>query len=363
MVRRSREDFDLHSTLKRIGRDAAARGVRGRLIAVYTVLAVLNVGGWLWALACFGDRADLLGIALLVYGLGLRHAVDADHIAAIDNVTRKLIGERQTPVAVGFFFSIGHSALVILGTAAIALLAGAADRFQALRDIGGLVGTGVSALVLFAIAAMNFVLFLGIVRAYRQTTQGLRCDEQELERLLDNRGWLARLFRPLFKLVTRSHHMVLLGFLFGLGFDTATEIATFGISAAQAAKGMSFLAVLVFPVLFAAGMALVDTTDGVMMLGAYRWATVTPARKLRYNMVITLISVLAALGIGSLEVLGLLRERMALAGPFWEAVGSLNESSPLIGAGVVLVFAVIWAASVVIGKMGGRGDPDLRSTA
>ena len=334
-------------------------GLRGRLVVIYAALAILNGGGWIWAFACFGNRPDLLGIALVVYGLGLRHAVDADHIAAIDNVTRKLMQEKQQPVAVGFFFAMGHSAVVVLATAAVALVAGLAESLQTVREIGGLIGTSVSALFLLAIAAMNLAVFFSVYQTYRRVKLGASPREEELDLIL-NHSWFARLCRPLFKLVTRSYHMVLLGFLFGLGFDTATEVAMFGISAAQAAKGLSVLAVLVFPLLFAAGMALADTTDGVMMLGAYRWAAVKPMRKLRYNMTITLMSVLVATVVGALETLNLLKDRFLLVGRFWDKIGTVNDSFQLVGAGIVVVFAAIWVGSLLIARFNDPAEIDLR---
>ena len=295
-----------------------APSLKARLVAIYLVLAVLNVGAWIWALIAFEGRPALLGIALVVYGLGLRHAVDADHIAAIDNVTRKLMQEKKRPVSVGFFFAMGHSAIVVVVAAAVATAAMMLGGFEALKDVGGTISTGVSALFLLAIAAMNVVIFASIYRSYRRVRAGGAYVEEDLDILLNNRGFLARLFRPLFRLVGKSWHMLFLGFLFGLGFDTATEIAMFGLSGAQAAQGMSIVTIMVFPLLFAAGMSLIDTTDGVMMLGAYDWAFVKPMRKLYYNMTITLVSVAVAVLIGGIEALGLLGRQ---AGPHRRPLG------------------------------------------
>ena len=275
--------------------DETGPDLRARVIAVYALLAVLNLGAWIWALAAFYNQPALLGIALVVYGFGLRHAVDADHIAAIDNVTRKLMQAGQRPVSVGFFFAIGHSIVVIIAAAAVAFAANSLKSFPAFQSYGGIIGTLISAFFLFVIAAMNIMIFASIYKTYRLVRSGDTYVEEDLDVLLNNRGFLTRIFRPMFGLVSRSWHMLPLGFLFGLGFDTATEVATFGVAGAQAAKGVSLMAVLVFPVLFAAGMALVDTTDGVMMLGAYNWAFVKPMRKLYYNMTITLVSVIVAI--------------------------------------------------------------------
>jgi high-affinity nickel-transport protein len=336
------------------------REVRTRLIAIYGVLAVLNVGAWLWALASFHDNAALLGVALLVYGLGLRHAVDADHIAAIDNVTRKLMQEGQRPVAVGFFFALGHSAIVIVVAAAVAWAATMLGSFRSFQEIGGVISTTVSALFLFAIAAMNIVIFASIYRSYRKVRLGGAYVAEDLDILLNNRGFLARIFRPLFRLVTKSRHMFALGFLFGLGFDTATEIAMFGVSAAQAAKGIPVESILVFPVLFAAGMSLVDTTDGVMMLGAYDWAFVKPIRKLYYNMTITAVSVAVALLIGGIEALRLIGDKLGLAGGVWDAVGTVNDNFNRLGFIIIGVFLAAWGLSYVIYKVKRLDDVDVR---
>ena len=190
----------------------------------------------------------LLGTAVLAYGFGLRHAVDADHIAAIDNVTRKLMQEGKRPVSVGFFFALGHSAVVILATAGIAVTATAlASRFDAFRDAGGIVGTLVSTLFLFIIAAMNVAILVGVWRAFSHVRRGGAYSAEDFDLLLNSRGLLARLFRPAFRLVASSWHMFPLGFLFGLGFDTATEVALLGISATQAAQGMSIWSIMMFP--------------------------------------------------------------------------------------------------------------------
>jgi high-affinity nickel-transport protein len=324
--------------------------VRARLVTIYTVLAVLNIGAWLWAIVAFYEKPALLGVALVIYGLGLRHAVDADHIAAIDNVTRKLMQAKQRPVSVGFFFAMGHSTVVIIVTAAVAVAANLLGEFDAFQSVSGIISTAVSSLFLLAIAAMNIIIFASIHKSYRRVRAGGSYVEEDLDILLNNRGFLARILRPLFKLVTRGWHMFPLGFLFGLGFDTATEVAMFGVSAAQAAKGVPFEAILVFPVLFAAGMSLIDTTDGVMMLGAYDWAFVKPMRKLYYNMSITLVSVLVAVLIGGIEALGLLGDQLALKGRFWDAVGALNDNFNNLGFVIIGIFIVAWTASYLIYK-------------
>lgn len=333
---------------------------RGRLIAIYCLLAVLNVGAWLWAIVAFHGQPALLGVALLIYGLGLRHAVDADHIAAIDNVTRKLMQDKQRPVAVGFFFALGHSAIVVIVTAAVAMAATLLGGFQAFQSIGGTISTGISAFFLLAIAAMNIVIFASIYKSYRRVRAGGTSVEEDLDILLNNRGLLARIFRPLFRLVTKSWHMFPLGFLFGLGFDTATEVAMFGVSAAQAAKGVPLEAILVFPVLFAAGMSLIDTTDGIMTLGAYDWAFVKPMRKLYYNMTITLVSVIVAVLIGGIEALGLISDKLGLTGGLWDVIGMLNDNFNNLGFVIVGIFLAAWVASYVIYKLKGLDDVEVQ---
>jgi high-affinity nickel-transport protein len=328
--------------------------VRVRIIGIYAILAILNVGAWLGAFLLFSDQPVLLGTAFLAYSFGLRHAVDADHIAAIDNVTRKLMQEGKRPVTVGFFFSLGHSAVVVLATAAIALTAGAIQtRFPEFKEIGGLIGTSVSALFLLAIAGVNLVVLGDIWRTFRQVRQGgTYCDDQ-LAAQLDQRGLLARLFRPVFRMIRSSWQMFPLGFLFGLGFDTASEIGLFGLSAAQASHGLSIWAILIFPALFVAAMALVDTTDGILMLGAYGWAFVKPIRKLFYNMTITFVSALVALVIGSIEALGLIAEKLELSGGFWDALGSLTDNFGLLGYIIIGIFAASWLLSTLIYRLKG----------
>lgn len=211
---------------------------RRSLAFVYLVLAVLNVGGWMWAMTLFRDRPALLGIAVLVYGLGLRHAVDADHIAAIDNVTRKLMQERQQPVAVGFWFAIGHSAVVVLVTALVIAAASNVSRFERFREARGTFSTCISAVFLLAVAAMNLMILVSILRTLRRVRGGEPIDDGELDLMLAGRGPLSRMFRPLFRLISRSWHIAPLGFLFGLSFDTATEVTLFGLSATQAGQGV-----------------------------------------------------------------------------------------------------------------------------
>ena len=309
--------------LSRTLRQPAA--LRQPITTIYALLIFANLTVWAWAVLVFRNQPVLLGTALLAYGFGLRHAVDADHIAAIDNVTRKLMQDGKRPVGVGFFFAMGHSTVVILAVAGVAgmatLLAGSFDQ---LKTVGGVIGTSVSALFLFAIAAANLIVLRGVWRTFRHVRKGGRYVEEDFDLLLNSRGLLARLFRPLFRLIGESWHMYPLGLLFGLGFDTATEVALLGVSAAAAAKGVSIWCIMLFPALFTAGMSLIDTTDGILMLSAYDWAFIKPIRKLYYNLTITFVSVVVAVLIGGIETLGLMGDQFALRGAFWDGVGVLN---------------------------------------
>jgi len=327
---------------------------RRNLLGIYTALIAANLAAWSWALVAFHDYPVLLGTAFLAYSFGLRHAVDADHIAAIDNVTRKLMQQGRRPLAVGLWFSLGHSTVVVVASVGIAVTAGLLQsRFEAFKEVGGVVGTSVSALFLFAIALANLVVLGGVYRAFQRVRRGEPVRDDELDLLLAQRGLLGRLFRPLFRLICKSWHMYPLGFLFGLGFDTATEIGLLGIAAAEATRGLPIWSILVFPALFTAGMSLVDTTDSVLMVGAYGWAFVKPIRKLYYNMTITLVSVLVALIVGGIEALGLIAGQLALEGGFWSVVGTLNESFGTLGYLIIAVFAVSWLVSVAIYRLKG----------
>ncbi len=341
----------MRKLLSNVVNDGSAN-LRGRIASLYTLLIGANVLIWVWAYTILHDRPLLLGTALLAYTFGLRHAVDADHIAAIDNVTRKLMQEGKRPVGVGLFFSLGHSTVVIAMSVAIAFAAAAVQsRFDTLKSVGGVICTLCSAFFLFAIAFVNIVIFASIYRTFRSVKQGGRFADEDLDILLNGRGLLARLFRPLFGMVTRSWHLFPIGFLFGLGFDTATEVALFGISAAQASKGLSLGTVLVFPALFTAGMSLVDTTDSILMLGAYGWAFMKPIRKLFYNLTITFVSVAVAIVIGGIETLGLISDQLNLQGPFWDFIGKLNDNFGILGYIIIGVFAFSWITSMAIYRL------------
>lgn len=320
---------------------------RANLIAVYSFVGILNLGAWVWALVVFAGQPVLLGVGVVVYGLGLRHAVDADHIAAIDNVTRKLLHEGQRPASIGLWFALGHSTVILLATAVVVSAAGSLSRMPAFREIGGIVSMGVSGVFLLLVAVMNTCILLAIIRTIRRVRAGHAIAEVELDVLFAGNGLLSRLVRPLFRCVRHPWHMGLLGFLFGLSFETASEVALFGISATQAAHGAGLGMALVYPVLFAAGMALLDTTDGVMMVGAYHWATANPLRKLYYNLTITLMSIAVALFIGGVELCTLVVHGLGLRGSFAAGTSALMANFDYLGLAIIAVFALAWAASLV----------------
>ena len=327
--------------------------LRSKVVGIYVVLIGANVLAWIWALVAFHDYPVLIGTAFLAYTFGLRHAVDADHIAAIDNVTRKLMQEGKRPVSVGFFFALGHSTIVALGSAGVALATGALQgRFESFRLVGGLIGTSASVVFLFLVAAANLLILSSVYRTFRRVRRGDALVEEDLNHLLAQRGLLGRVFRPMFAMVARSWHMYPLGFLFGLGFDTATEIGLLGISAAEASRGLPIWSIMVFPALFTAGMSLIDTTDGVLMLGAYGWAFTKPIRKVYYNLTITFVSVVVAVLIGSIEALGLAADQLKLEGPFWAMIGALNDHFGSLGYLIIAIFAASWLVSVIVYRLG-----------
>ncbi len=320
----------------------------GRNSSLLAILGLLNVGAWAVATVLFRDHPVQLGSAFLAYGFGLRHAVDADHIAAIDSVTRKLLQEGKEPSDAGLFFSLGHSTIVVALSLLLALAAGAMRaRFAFLASLSGIIGASVSIAFLLVLAMINLLVLAGIYRTYREAKAGRHHEEEAIDLLLGRRGLFGRVFRGLFGLVRRTWHMYPIGVLFGLGFDTATEIGLLGLSAAEASRSMNIWTIMVYPALFTAGMALVDTADSMMMTRAYGWALANPLRKLTYNMVVTGLSVVVALGVGAIEILGLLRERWDLGGAFWNGVGAVSDHFALLGYAIIGLFAMCWAVAVL----------------
>jgi high-affinity nickel-transport protein len=309
----------------------------GSTAALLAGLVLANALAWAWAFALYADRPAIVGTALLAWLLGLRHAVDADHIAAIDNVVRKLVQDGDRPRAAGLYFALGHSSVVVIATIVVSLVAGAdlLSEESTIRAIGGTIGTSVSAGFLLLIAVANLVLFAKLWRRPAQPNAGIG---------ISGGGILIRLLRPVLRIVSRAWHMYPLGFLFGLGFDTASEIGLLTLSATEAARGASLAHVLVFPALFAAAMATVDTADSMLMTGAYRWALTDPARKRRYNLVITGASVAIALVIGGVEAVTLLAPQFGL--------GAIDLGDSLGNLGIVAIglFGLVWAGSAWVGR-------------
>jgi nickel/cobalt transporter (NiCoT) family protein len=341
------------ASLLQTTRQAFDPGERRRLGGFYGVVVLLHVVGW-GALLTYGiGHPALLGLGGLAYTFGLRHAFDADHIAAIDNTTRKLLQERRRPVGVGFFFSLGHSSVVLLisialGLAIKSLVEGVVGGSGQLASTGGLIGTTVSGVFLVVIGLMNLLILLDILRVYGRMRRG-EYDRNSLQQELVAGGLMSRIFGRLFKLVSESWHLYPIGFLFGLGFDTASEVALLAISAGAAAQGLPFLAIVALPVIFAAGMSLMDTTDGAFMAKAYSWAFSNPIRKVFYNLTVTALSVFVALFVGMIELSQLLISKLGLRGPVFDMIGGLDFGS--LGFVIVGAFVATWAVAFTVFKV------------
>ena len=330
------------------------RGERARLGGFFGAVGVLHLAGWGLLLAYAAQHPGFLALGGLAYTFGLRHAFDADHISAIDNTTRKLLQQGDKPVGVGFFFSLGHSTVVFaiavaLGLAVKSLVQGVVGGNGELRSIGGAVGTLVSGGFLVLIGLMNLVILLDIVRVYRKMHRG-EYTREGLETELVAGGLMTRIFGRMFRVVSHSWQMYPIGFLFGLGFDTASEVALLAISAGAAAQGLPFTAVISLPLIFAAGMSLMDTTDGAFMSKAYSWAFASPIRKVFYNLTVTALSVFVALFVGVVELSQILVHIAGFHGAVWDAIANFD----LIGkAGYVIVgaFVLAWAGAFAIYKV------------
>ena len=295
-----------------------------------------------------------IGVAVLAYTLGLRHAFDADHISAIDNTTRKLMNEGKKPLSVGYFFSLGHSTIVIAIGAGIviaekAVYGAVSNNGSGLEQFGGIFGTIVSAGFLYLIAFLNIVILAGILAVFRKMRHG-DYDEEELEKQLENRGFMYRMFGPWMKSITKEWQMYPVGVVFGMGFDTATEVALLATTALLATQALPWYAIMCLPILFMAGMSLMDTFDGVFMNVAYGWAFFNPVRKVYYNLAITGLSVFICFFIGTIEVLGLLPMELHLKGSFWNFMANFDINK----AGFVIVgmFVVTWVGALLIWKYG-----------
>lgn len=295
-----------------------------------------------------------LGIGITAYTLGVRHAFDADHIGAIDNTTRKLMSDGQRPLSVGFFFSLGHSTIVfalgLLVVVGIRGLSGAVeDDASTLQQATGVVGPMISGTFLLLIGLLNLMVLVSIVRIFTRMRRG-SFDEAELERQLENRGFMNRFYGRATRAVRKPWHMYPLGLLFGLGFDTATEVSLLVLAGGAAASGLPFYAILCLPILFAAGMSLFDTLDGAFMNFAYGWAFLKPVRKIFYNITITGLSVAVALLIGSIELLAVLAEKLGLSGGLWDVVSGVDLNA--VGYVVLGLFVGTWAIALAVWRFG-----------
>jgi high-affinity nickel-transport protein len=322
-----------------------------RIGALYGAIAALHVLGWGVYLYYSASHPALVGLGLVAYLFGLRHAFDADHIAAIDDTVRYLLQKGQRPLGIGFFFSLGHATIVLALAVAIAFAAAAIKtELPELRNLGGLIGASVSGTFLWIIGVLNLLVLLDIVGVWKQARAGTH-DHRHLEELLQKRGLMNRLFGGrLRKVITRSWHMYPLGVLFGLGFDTASEVGLLAMTAGASAGDLPLPAVLCLPVLFAAGMCVMDTTDGVLMSKAYHWAFVNPLRKIFYNLTTTSLSIVVALVIGSIELAQVLIRMLDLQGPVFAAIGDLDFG--MLGYAIVGLFLAAWAISVAVWKLG-----------
>ena len=327
---------------------------RNRLTSVFGAVGGLHVLGWGLLLVYGASHPGFLALGGLAYTFGLRHAFDADHISAIDNTTRKLLQSGRKPVGVGFFFSLGHSTVVFLIAVALGfavkwVVQGVVSDGGHLRSVGGAVGTTVSGTFLVLIGILNLVILVDIVRVYRKMRRG-EFDRDGLEHELISGGVMTRLFGRIFRVVEHSWQMYPVGFLFGLGFDTASEVALLAISAGAAAQGVPFGAVVSLPVIFAAGMSLMDTMDGAFMSKAYSWAFASPIRRVFYNLTVTSLSVFVALFVGIAELTQILIQAAGLRGPVFQGVTSFDVVGKM-GYVIVAAFLITWAAAFVIYKV------------
>ncbi len=330
--------------------DAFDAGERRRIGAFAAAVVAIHVAGWGALLTYGAGHPAFIALGGLAYMLGLRHAFDADHISAIDNTTRKLLQQDQKPVGVGFFFSLGHSTVVfvialLLGYAVKSLVDSVISGSGQLRELGGLLGTSVSGVFLLLIGIINLAILLDIVRVYRKMQRG-QYDRESLHNDLVAGGVMSKIFGRLFRVVSRSWHMYPIGFLFGLGFDTASEVAFLAISAGAAAQHLPLLALLSLPLIFAAGMSLMDTVDGAFMSKAYAWAFTSPIRKVFYNIAVTGLSVFVALFVGGVELMQIMIGLLRLSGEPWDAIAGLSFSS--MGIIVVGAFVLTWVGALVV---------------
>jgi high-affinity nickel-transport protein len=326
-----------------------SQGAKIKLITMYALILVATLLGFTGSVIVGRLSVLLAGLGIVSYVLGLRHAVDADHIAAIDNTTRKLLQEKKRPFTVGLFFSLGHSTIVLcLVVALIIATRAVVGHIPALQASGNIIGTAVSGGFLWVIGLVNAVIVLSIYRMFKEMRSG-KIRQDELERQMDDRSFMNRYFRPLFRIVKEPWQIYPIGVLFGLGFDTATQIALIAISIGiGVSSSVPVWMILVLPFMFTCGMVLVDTTDGVLMGAAYGWAFMNPLRKIYYNLTITVISVFVALAIGTVELLQVLASELNLTAPYWMWVENIDFET--IGYAIITMFLVSWLIAWVIWK-------------
>ncbi|HMG62380.1 MAG TPA: HoxN/HupN/NixA family nickel/cobalt transporter [Streptosporangiaceae bacterium] len=342
-------------------RDALTPAEWGRFSGMALVILTLNVVGWgIFVFAVqphhfhYAGLGLGVGVAITAWTLGARHAFDADHISAIDNTTRKLMSDGKRPLGTGFFFALGHSTIIVvvgvgLSIAARAVFGAVVNPDSGYETIGGVIGTSMAAGFLYLIAALNVVVLAGIFKVFRGLRAGL-FDEAELERQLQARGMMWRFFGRFMRSINKTWHMFFVGLIFGIGFDTATEVLLLAATAAAATEGLPWYAVLALPLLFAGGMTLFDTLDGCFMNFAYGWAFARPVRKVYYNLVITGLSIAVAFLIGTIEIAGLLSDELHIHGGFWDFMANFNINEA--GFAIAALFVVVWGIAIGYWKFG-----------
>lgn len=320
----------------------------GHWLPYYSFIGGLHLLGLAFLMLAAGKYPAFWGLGFLAYTLGLRHAFDADHISAIDNTVRKLVQQRQPSYGVGFWFSLGHSTVVLIMSLTVTLsVKWALKHMPSFQKIGAVIGTTVSGLFLLLVAAFNIIVLIGLLRSLHHTKEITTSDD--MEALLLSRGILSRIWQPLFKVVKHSRQMFPIGFLFGLGFDTATEITLLALTAQSSQRNIPILGLMALPILFTAGMNLLDTTDSVMMANAYQWAFKAPLRKLYYNIVVTLVSVIAAVSIGLVELLQVAKNVFKFSGSFWLWIQNVDLN--WLGFGLVGIFMTMWGIAYLIWRV------------
>jgi high-affinity nickel-transport protein len=357
------EDEQVERTAGRLraARAALTPAEWGRFGGMALVILALNVAGWgIFIFAVEPHHFHYqglglgLGVAFTAWTLGARHAFDADHISAIDNTTRKLMSDGKRPLGTGFFFALGHSTIIVmvgvgLGVAAKAVFGEVVNPSSGYETVGGVVGTSMAAGFLYLIAALNVIVLAGIFQVFRGLRAGL-FDEAELERQLQARGMMWRFFGRFMRSITKTWHMFFVGLIFGIGFDTATEVLLLAATAAAATQGLPWYAAAALPLLFAGGMTLFDTLDGCFMNFAYGWAFARPVRKVYYNLVITGLSIAVAFLIGTIEIIGLLSSELHVHGGFWDFMANFDINQA--GFAIAALFVVVWVAAIGYWKFG-----------